>query len=66
MTASDTAPLCLLCGRTEHQVPLIALAYRGGRHWICSQHLPVLIHEPGALVGRLPGAEGLAPAEHQD
>jgi len=66
MTPPTEHPLCVLCGRDERQVPLLSLVYRGGRYWICSQHLPVLIHEPGALIGRLPGAEGLAPAEHKD
>jgi hypothetical protein len=33
---------------------------------ICPQHLPVLIHNPQMLVGKLPGAEGLTPAEHHD
>lgn len=57
---------CLACGRGADAVPLIALTYRGGKHWICPQHLPVLIHDPGRLVGRLPGAEDLRPAEHHD
>jgi hypothetical protein len=47
-------------------VPLIAFSYRGGTHWICAQHLPVLIHDPIRLVGRLPGAEDLRPADHHD
>ena len=60
------APTCLACGRGEHETPLIQLAYRGERLAICPQHLPVLIHDPQRLVGVLPGAEGLAPAEHRD
>jgi len=57
---------CLACGRGPDAVPLIALSYRGEAHWICPQHLPVLIHDPGRLVGRLPGAEHLRPADHHD
>ncbi len=57
---------CLQCGEDSAAVPLIAFEYKGRRWSICSQHLPVLIHEPGRLVGLLPGAEGLAPAEHED
>ncbi|MDH4045051.1 MAG: hypothetical protein OEY20_03415 [Gemmatimonadota bacterium] len=59
-------PACLACGRGTDVVPLITLAYRGESHWICPQHLPVLIHDPTRLVGRLPGAEGLEPADHHD
>lgn len=61
-----SAPACLACGRGADAVPLIALTYRGASHWICPQHLPVLIHDPTRLVGRLPGAEDMQPAEHHD
>lgn len=57
---------CLACGRTDGETPLVALAYRGGRAWICPQHLPVLIHDPRQLVGKLPGAENLRPADTHD
>ena len=57
---------CLACGRGADTVPLIALSYRGAHHWICPQHLPVLIHDPARLVGQLPGVEDLRPADHHD
>ncbi len=57
---------CLACQRGPEQVPLLELAYRESVFWICPQHLPVLIHDPGRLVGLLPGAESLSPAEHHD
>jgi hypothetical protein len=63
---ADDAKHCLACGRGHEETPLIALAYRGATLWICPQHLPVLIHDPAQLVGRLAGAEGLRPAEHHD
>lgn len=47
-------------------MPLIAFRFREADLWICPQHLPVLIHDPGRLVGILPGAEGLEPADHHD
>ncbi|MDT8435668.1 MAG: hypothetical protein RRA92_02825 [Gemmatimonadota bacterium] len=59
-------PTCLACGRPQEQVPLIALAWQGSETWICPQHLPVLIHDPARLAGRLPGAESLRPADHHD
>lgn len=58
--------LCLACQRTPQETPLIQLAYRDAVFWICPQHLPVLIHDPARLVGILPGAEQLSPAEHHD
>lgn len=58
--------VCLFCHRDEHQTPLVILAFRGETLHICPQHLPVLIHDPQRLVGVLPGAERLSPAEHHD
>jgi hypothetical protein len=65
MTAT-TEPTCLACNRTGREIPLITLDYRGKKFWICPQHLPMLIHDPRSLTGRLPGAEGMEPAEHKD
>ncbi len=57
---------CLNCNRPESQVPLVSLRYRGQDAWICSQCLPVLIHKPQQLTGKLANAEHLEPAEHED
>jgi hypothetical protein len=62
--ASDAR--CLACGRTSQETPLILLEYLEKDYHICPQHLPVLIHDPARLVGTLPGAERLEPAEHHD
>lgn len=53
---------CLNCGHDENQTPLIALRYQGATWHICPRCMPALIHNPQRLVGRLPGAEALAPA----
>ena len=66
MTDSHPEPRCLVCDRTQELTPLIALEYRTERTWICPQHLPILIHDPTQLAGRLPGAEDLRPADHHD
>lgn len=57
---------CLACGRGSDVVPLLSLEYRGASLRICPEHLPVLIHEPQRLVGRLAGAEDLRPADVHD
>jgi hypothetical protein len=57
---------CIACQRGSEQTPLLALEYRGSTLWICPQHLPVLIHDPAKLIGCLPGAENLKPAEIHD
>jgi hypothetical protein len=62
----ETSRTCIACDRTDDQTPLVQLQYHGAELWICPQHLPVLIHDPARLAGRLPGAEHLRPAEHHD
>ncbi len=47
---------CLVCDRTADETPLLRLDYRGSAFWICPAHLPILIHHPEQLAGRLPGA----------
>jgi hypothetical protein len=66
MNAPSANKECLACHRDSGQTPLIRLDYRDTELWICPQHLPVLIHDPAKLVGTLPGAENLRPAEHHD
>lgn len=48
---------CIYCERSENEVPLIQLKYHGENLSICPQHLPILIHHPEQLAGKLPGAE---------
>jgi hypothetical protein len=57
---------CVACERGTDITPLLTLEYQGGTFCICPQHLPVLIHDPAQLVGRLAGAESFQPAEHKD
>ena len=59
-------PVCLACERSQDDVPLVSLVYRGVAHWICPQHLPLLIHDPAQLAGKIEGAERMEPAEHHD
>jgi hypothetical protein len=61
----DTAR-CLACDRDSDEIPLVPIQFRGSNLWICPQHLPILIHDPTRLVGKLDGAEDLRPAEHHD
>lgn len=50
---------CLFCQQGEEKVPLVQLDYKGKTYYICPQHIPVLIHNPGQLEGLLPGAGDL-------
>ncbi len=61
---SDPKPKCLYCEQTHDEIPLLALNYQNQQYWICPSHLPVLIHQPDQLIGKLPGADKLTPHEH--
>ncbi len=56
---------CLNCDRTEVQIPLLGMQFRGETIQICPQCLPLLIHKPEKLVGKLPGMDILKPAEQE-
>jgi len=66
MQETNNTQHCLNCERPETVIPLVNLRYAGQQAWICSQCLPVLIHHPQQLAGKLAGAENLEPADHQD
>ncbi len=55
---------CLNCDCPETEIPLVALRHAGEQAWICSQCLPVLIHHPQRLAGKLSGADSIPPAPH--
>ena len=57
---------CLFCNRDSSTVALIMIEYREEQHWICPQHLTILIHKPEQVGEILPGynAAGLNPGEH--
>ena len=53
---------CLVCKRSDKEIPLFHLTYKGKKFQICSQHIPIIIHNPKQLIGRLEGAEDMKPA----
>ena len=54
---------CLNCNRTESQIPLITLTFKGEVNYICPQCLPVLIHKTQTLEDKLPGMDLTVPAD---
>lgn len=49
----ENQPACLYCGKQDDEIPLVNLTFMGKPVWICSTHLPVLIHEPEKLTAQL-------------
>ena len=66
MNSENTSKKCLSCNRSENEIPLVTLTYSAKPAYICSHCLPLLIHHPDQLIGRLEGAENIPPAEHSD
>jgi hypothetical protein len=52
---------CLNCEKTEQEIPLLSMRYQEREVYICPQCLPILIHKPANLAGKLPGLENVAP-----
>jgi hypothetical protein len=48
---------CIVCGVTNQNAPLIHLDYKDQTLYICPTHLPVIIHHPEQLIGKVEGAE---------
>ncbi|MCL4810844.1 MAG: hypothetical protein KJ061_00090 [Vicinamibacteraceae bacterium] len=64
--STQPTPACLACGTDSRSVPLLRLEYLESAYYICPQHLPLLIHDPGRLAGLIPGAERFQASEHHD
>lgn len=56
---------CLNCGRNSNEIPLLTFEYRAETYSLCPLCLPVMIHKPQSLVGKLPGAENFTPVKHE-
>ena len=54
---NDDKRVCVNCGCSDEQTPLITLTFKGAAKYICSQCLPVLIHKTHLLVDQFPGIE---------
>lgn len=52
---------CFYCEITSDEVPLFKLTYQEKDLYVCPQHVPLLIHDPSKLTGKLEGAERLTP-----
>ncbi len=48
---------CIICQKDKEQVPLLKFDFKNSSFWICSQHIPVIIHDPSQLEGILPDAD---------
>ncbi|MEJ5261287.1 MAG: hypothetical protein WHT45_01300 [Ignavibacterium sp.] len=64
MTQTNEIKQCLNCNVSENEIPLVNLNFAGRKEFICSRCLPILIHSPQKLVGKLDGADKIPSANH--
>jgi len=64
MNLPATSPVCLSCGRSDKETPLVTLRYADAETWICPECLPVLIHHQERLSEKL--ARLKESAAHKD
>jgi hypothetical protein len=50
---------CLVCKRSSDETPVTNFHYQEKVFYVCTQHIPVLIHNPQELIGLLDGADKL-------
>ena len=47
---------CVLCEKSSNEVPVIAFEFKGKQYYVCTAHLPTLLHKPELFAGKLDGA----------
>lgn len=57
---------CLICGRSETQLPLVAQRYRGQSIWVCTGCMPLVIHHPEEVRDRLEALSGGGPRKPEE
>jgi hypothetical protein len=60
----DDSHQCLNCKKTEDEAPILTVHFKGSEVGICASCLPILIHKPQQLAGRLEGADEIEPSSH--
>lgn len=58
---SDTKA-CIVCKKTSFETAVTKFHHKDSEFYICSQHIPILIHKPEELIGLLDGADKLLGA----
>lgn len=50
------SPQCVQCQRSSDETPLVPLRFQGRNLWICTEHLPILIHKSEQIMHLLAAA----------
>lgn len=60
---TNPSQVCIFYIQNDHGIRFLPLHYQSEQHWIYSKHLPILIHQPDLLAGKLPEFEKNPPAQ---
>ena len=55
---------CINCDHSEEDMPLINIQYKGKKIFVCSGCMPILLHSPEKMAGKLTDADKIQPAKH--
>jgi len=50
---------CIVCKKSAMETPVTKFYHKNSSFFICSQHIPVLIHNPQELAGLIDDADSL-------
>jgi hypothetical protein len=53
---------CIVCKQSSMEMPVTKFYHKNTAFYICSQHIPVLIHNPQELVGLIDDADTIQGA----
>lgn len=56
---------CIVCKSTSDEMPIVEFEFKGKKIHICSQHIPIIIHQPHMLKNLIPEMPD-RPSEHHD
>lgn len=60
---NDNLQTCINCEKPENIAPLVSITFAKNATWICTQCLPILIHNPDKLAGKFENMDTDSPPE---
>lgn len=50
----DTEKRCVVCGSSSEEMPILTFEFKKQEIHVCSQHIPIIIHQPHKLQEIIP------------
>ena len=55
---------CIVCGSDTNEMPLLKFEFKQQEIYVCSEHIPIIIHQPQKLQGLIPDLPPDRGADH--